>query len=138
MFDVGGVHAGVGHHETQPVLDDDHARHLTQYRAGFAEDDFDEAWILLHRAGDFQRARRRRDPGEFHIAVLGLGDDLLRQHDDIAGLQRGIRARQSVQHQRRQIGAGRNPGNARQRNQLHDKNRAARRTTAKVRPRGCP
>ncbi len=63
-------------------------------------------------------------------AILGFSEVL---RDQIAG---PLNTRQADQID--QIRAGRNPGNARQRDQLHDKNRAARRTTARVTPGARP
>ena len=68
---------GLGDDERQPNAH--HARRL-------AEDHLDPPRILLV-AGNLPRALRRLHAGESDNPALGLRDDLLRKHDDVAVLE---------------------------------------------------
>ncbi len=55
-IDVGAVDAGIGHDEAEPMLDDQHARPLAHHAARFAQDDLDQARVLVDLAASL-RAR---------------------------------------------------------------------------------
>ena len=93
---VGLVYARARHHETEPVLDDQHARLHAQHLARLAQDQLDQARIPVAPPRKLLRARRGHDIGEPHAAPFGLGDDLLRDHQHVAVLQALARARHAL------------------------------------------
>ena len=52
-----------------------------------AKDQFDEPRVFVHLGGQRCRARRRRYVAEIDDAPLGLGNDLLGDHQDVATAQ---------------------------------------------------
>ena len=57
--DVRLIDAGIGHDETEPMLDDQYARPLPHDALRFRQDQLDEARILLDFASQLVRTRAR-------------------------------------------------------------------------------
>ena len=76
------------------------------------KDQLDEAGILAGLLGKRDGARRRRNGREIDAAALRLRDDLLRQHENVAGSEREARVAQCCNDDRREIVAGCDHGNA--------------------------
>ena len=96
----------VCHDEAEIVLDHDHSRHCPQYLGRFAEHEFDQARILVDHRGQPSGLGARFDGGEIDRPALGLGDDFLRDDEDIPVGQVHLCALQSVADQSGQIVAG--------------------------------
>ena len=86
--DIGGVDAGVRQHDAAAMRHHQHALAMAHDLGGFAQDQFDQPRVLVHLGGELVRARRRRHVAEIDDAPLGLGYDLLGDHQDIAAAQR--------------------------------------------------
>jgi hypothetical protein len=115
--DVGLVDARVGHHQAEPMLDDQDARPCPHDAHRFRQDQFDEARIFLDLAGEFDRLRRRLDRRKIDHAPFGLGHDLLRQHEDVAATRHDATARQPLTDQGDEIvtlGYPRNAGDGKE------------------------
>ena len=96
---IGLVDARIGHHQAQPVLDDQDARPCPHDAHRFRRIQSDQARILLDVAGEFYRFGRGFDGREIDHAPFGLGHDLLRQHEDVAATWHDATARQPLADQ---------------------------------------
>jgi hypothetical protein len=94
------------------VLDDQDARPCPHHAHRFRQDQFDEARIFLDVTTEFDRLRRRFDGRKIDHASFGLGDDLLRQHDDVAATRHDAAARQPLADQGDEIVALGDPRHA--------------------------
>ena len=97
------------------MLDDDHAGAMTDHPPRFAQDEFDHARVLGRARGKLTRLGTGLDRGEVGVAPLALGDDLLRDHENIAFGSGLAGAYEAVRDQSRKVVAGLDHGDARQR-----------------------
>ena len=86
--DIRVVNAGIGHHKTEAMLDDQQSRAMPHHPFGFAQHDFDKTGVFVDFGGERHRPRRRLHRCHFDIAAFGLRDDLLRDNQDIAFCRR--------------------------------------------------
>ncbi len=86
--DIGLVDARVGADPAVVRLHDEHALVASHHPPALAQDHLRELRVAPELEGERLRAGRRRDLGEADEAPLGLGDDLLAHHEDVAGLER--------------------------------------------------
>ena len=108
---VGAVDAGVGADEAVPGLDDEDAALGAQHLAALLEDQLDQGRLLAEHRGEAARLAAREHRGEAADASLGLGDDLLRDDDDVAVFELGARGDQLAErHRPRRPRAGPRPG----------------------------
>ena len=97
FLDVGRVHAGVGADQAVLCLADHHAV-VHPYDAGaLAQYRLDEAGVLLPLLGVIRREPAGLDVVEVNDAAFRFRDDLLCDDDDVAGLQRQVLLRGSLQ-----------------------------------------
>ena len=82
--DVRVVDAGIGHHETEAMLDDQQTRAMADHPLRFGQHHLDKARVLVDLGGECDRALRRPHGRDIDITSLGLGDDLLRHDQHIA------------------------------------------------------
>jgi hypothetical protein len=82
------VDAGVGHHQAEPVFDDDHLRALAQHLHGFIQDQLHQGGVLAGLPAAPAGFFRRRHIGQADHPALGLGDDFLGDDHDVVVLQR--------------------------------------------------
>ena len=80
---VGCVHTGVGAHEPVPGDADQDAARCAQDLFGLVEHDLHVSWVLAVARGQLDRARARLDVRQRPCASLGLGDDLVGDHDHV-------------------------------------------------------
>ena len=124
--DVRLVHAGVRHHEPQPVRDDEDVLPVTDDFRGLREDDLDEPRILADFSRQLRRARARHDAGQIDEASFGFRDDLLRHDQDVAVRGRDPGATERAGEERGQIVAGLHDRQAGERGERHGLALAAR------------
>ena len=117
-LDVGVVYAGIRHHVAEPVLDDRHARPMAHDLRRFPEQDFDMRGVLAGQRREPFRGRRRHRLGRKGVAPLGLGNDLLRDDEDVAGLEPGSGAFEPLRNQFGKVVARLDHRQSGQRNQL--------------------
>ena len=86
--DVARVDAAVGTHEAVRRLGDQDAVGHPDDAARLAQDDFDLARIAVPALGERQRFRSRLDRGQVDQRALGLGHDLLGDHQDVVAPER--------------------------------------------------
>ena len=102
--DIGLVDAGIGHDEAQPVLDDQHVGPRRARRAPIRTGSPRPAAGPSRPRRPSSTARAEGiDRGEIDAAALGLGDDLLRHHEHVAGARRQRAARQPAAIRARQV-----------------------------------
>ena len=94
------VDAGGRADEAVPRLGDDERTARADDADGLAQDHLDVPRVRV-RACELARPRRRLDVVEPHDAALGLRDDLLREHDDVAVLERMRHASRALRDPRR-------------------------------------
>ena len=72
--------------QTKPWLglDDEDAALGPQHLGALLEDQLDQGRLLAEHGGELARFGAGQDRGELADPALGLGDDLLRDHDDVA------------------------------------------------------
>ena len=107
----------VGRDEAQPVAHDQRVARRPRDGRALAQDELDQAGILLDLPGQLLRPRRRGHGREVHVAALGARQELGHHDDDVAIRERAARARQPVREQAGEIVARRHHGQARQRGQ---------------------
>ena len=112
------VYPRIRHHMAEPVLDDRHARPVAHDLRRFPEQDFDMGGVLAGQRGEPFCGGRRGRLRRKGVAPLRLGNDLLRDHENVAGLKAGSRPFQPVRNQPGQIVARLDHRQAGQRNQL--------------------
>ena len=100
---IGLVDARIGHHEAQPMLDDQDSGPRPHDAHRFRQDQLDETRIFLDFRSEFDRFSRGFDSCEINHAPFSLGHDLLRQHEDVAATRRDVAARQRLADQRDEI-----------------------------------
>ena len=113
--DVGGVDAGVGALEAVPRLRDQHPADLPDHARRLAQHRLHQAGVLIHAAGVVEREGAWLEVVEGDDAPLRLGDDALRDHDDVAVLDRRALRRGGVEDLLRDVVAlldERDPGDA--------------------------
>ena len=81
------VDAGIGHHKAEPVLDNQQPRPMPHDPFRFRQHHLDEARVLVDLGGERDGSFRGLDCRQVDITPLGLGDDLLRYHEDVAGFR---------------------------------------------------
>ena len=113
------------HHETEPVLDDQHAGLGAQHFARFAQHQFDQPRILVDDAREFERAGRWRYLCEAHLAAFRFRHDFLRDHHDVAGFECFARAQNRCSQQFRELRAAHDFRDSRQRNEYQFPHRRA-------------
>ena len=89
--DVGGVDAGIRQHIAVAMRDDQHALAMPHDLGQFAKDQLDQPRVLVDLFGELDGARRRRDGAQIDDPSLRLRDDLLRDDENVAGLQASVR-----------------------------------------------
>ena len=82
-----------------PVLNDHHARPVAHDFRRFPEQDFDMGGVLAGQRREPFRRRRRHRLFREGVAPFRLGNDLLRDHEDVAGLEPGSGPFQPVGNQ---------------------------------------
>ncbi len=87
MIDIGLINPGVGAHKTEVVPRDDKTRPLPNDRRRFAQDEFDEAGVLVRLRGQVCGVRRYIHIDEVYQSILGKGYDLLCDDDDVSVLE---------------------------------------------------
>jgi hypothetical protein len=103
---IGAIDAGIGQHVAQPVPHDQHVLLGAHDRGGFGQDQLDEARVLAGEGGKVQRALSGHDAGEVDEAPFGLGNDLLRHDQHVAGHRRDLPLGERGREQRREVAAG--------------------------------
>ena len=78
------IDAGIREHHARAVLGDDQPGPRAQDLRDSGQDHLDQRRVLARGGRELAGARRRRDLGERHIAALGLGDDLVGDHQHVA------------------------------------------------------
>ena len=81
------VHPRARHDEPEAVLDDQHVRFRAENFPGLTQYELDEPRILQDDARELHSARARLDLCEKHAPAFGFGDDLLRDDEDVTGLE---------------------------------------------------
>ena len=74
------IAAAMRHHQ--------HALAVAHHFGRFAQDQLDQPGVLVHLGGECLRARRRHHRPQIDLAAFRLGHDLLRDHHNVAALQR--------------------------------------------------
>ena len=115
--DVRLIDARVRQHEAEPVRHHQHSGAVADHLARLAQDHLDQPRVLVDLARERGRLLGGDDGAQIDVAVLGLGDDLLRHHQDVAIAQRLAGARDTVEDDRGEIGAGLDHRDSRQRGQ---------------------
>jgi len=82
--DIRVVNAGIGHHESQTMLNDQQTRAMANYPLRFGQHHLDKARVLIDLGGERYRALRRLYGCDIDKTSLGLRDDLLRNDQYIA------------------------------------------------------
>ena len=81
------VDAGIGAHETVACFGNQHMIAAND-APRLLQDDFDGAGIFLQARGERESLRRRADGREPHDRTFGLGDNFLRDDEDVSVFER--------------------------------------------------
>ena len=81
--DVAVVDPGVRADESQPVFGNDQPRPHAQHSTGLIQDNLAQSRVFFRLFRQLQRPRSRSDLVQIDDAAFGLGDDLLRDDQDI-------------------------------------------------------
>ncbi len=107
------VHAGICHHKAQPVLHDEQVWPAAHDAGRFRQNYGHETRILTDCRGKVDGSLRRDHSCKVHQPRLGFGNDLLRQHDNVAVAQLAPGVRESRDNQPGDIVTGLHDGQTR-------------------------
>ncbi len=86
--DVRMIDTGIGHDETEPVLDDQQPRAAAHHPPQFGQHHLDKARVLVDLGGECHGRGRGPHRRDVDIPPLGFRDDLLRHHQHVAVCRR--------------------------------------------------